>query len=176
MQKFFLIIGLILVRYLPQHQQEYFRYLNPSVRSDFNTTFAPKQPIQTGLAVLARANRLKVFEINSERSKKKNVIMKLLFSILLMSGDIQSNPGPCKYPCGICATPVKINQRGIQCDFCDVWHHIRYMNMDKITYKALANSSCVWECNKCGLLNHSSYFTQLMFWHWVFKSVHSLKQ
>ena len=93
-----LITGLILVRYLPQHQQEYFRYLNTSMRSDFNTTFAPKQPIQTGLAVLARANRLKVFEINSERSKKKNVIMKLLFSILLMSGDIQSNPGPCKIP------------------------------------------------------------------------------
>lgn len=37
-----------------------------------------------------------------------------------------------------------------------VTYHIRCMNMDKITYEALANSSCVWRCNKCGIPNYSS--------------------
>ena len=49
-----------------------------------------------------------------------------------------------------------IDQQGIQCDFCYIWHHIRCMNMDKITYEALGNSSCVWGCNKCGMANSSS--------------------
>ena len=30
------------------------------------------------------------------------------------------------------------------------------MNMDKITYEALANSSCVLGCNKRGMPNYSS--------------------
>lgn len=35
-------------------------------------------------------------------------------------------------------------------------HHIHCMNMDKITYEALENSSCVLGCNKCGKPNYSS--------------------
>ena len=34
------------------------------------------------------------------------------FLILLLSGDISTNPGPVKYPCGKCSKPVKRNQRG----------------------------------------------------------------
>jgi hypothetical protein len=33
----------------------------------------------------------------------------------LLSGDISTNPGPVKYPCGKCSKPVKRNQRGIYC-------------------------------------------------------------
>jgi TnpA family transposase len=29
----------------------------------------------------------------------------------LLSGDISTNPGPVKYPCGKCSKPVKRNQR-----------------------------------------------------------------
>ena len=31
--------------------------------------------------------------------------------LLLLSGDIASNPGPVKFPCGICNKPVRKNQR-----------------------------------------------------------------
>ena len=34
--------------------------------------------------------------------------------------------------------------------------------MDKIAYVALANSSCVWGCNKCGMPN---YFSSLLNWY-----------
>jgi len=135
-----LFIGLILACYSLQLHREDSKYFNSLMGSDFNTTFASKQPIRAGLA-RARGLKSDVFQRNSGRSK---TVMKLLISILFMYGDIQLNPGPqYKYPCGICAKPVKINQQGIQCDFCDIWHHIRCMNMDKIAYEALANSSCV---------------------------------
>ena len=51
----------------------------------------------------------------------------LISLILLISGDIETNPGPprkWKYPCTICSALVKSNQRGIQCDAidtCIVW-------------------------------------------------------
>ena len=38
--------------------------------------------------------------------------------ILLLSGDISTNPGPVKYPCRKCSKPVKRNQRGIYCEDC----------------------------------------------------------
>lgn len=93
----------------------------------------------------------------SSNVRIRNVLVKTFVSLLLLSGDISVNPGPCyKYPCGICGKPVKLNQRGIQCDFCEVWSHIRCLNMNSIVYEALANSSCVWECCSCGMPNFSS--------------------
>jgi Zn finger protein HypA/HybF involved in hydrogenase expression len=41
-----------------------------------------------------------------------------IIRILLLSGDISTNPGPIKYPCGKCSKPVKRNQRGIYCEDC----------------------------------------------------------
>ena len=49
--------------------------------------------------------------------------------LLLFSGDIESNPGPAKFPCGICRRPVRENQAGVQCDLCDYWVHKRCVNM-----------------------------------------------
>ena len=42
--------------------------------------------------------------------------------ILLLSGDISTNPGPVIYPCGKCSKPVKRNQRGIYCEDCIYWY------------------------------------------------------
>ena len=49
--------------------------------------------------------------------------------LLLLSGDIASNPGPVKFPCGICNKPVRKNQRGIQCEDCIMWHHIKCIDL-----------------------------------------------
>jgi hypothetical protein len=35
-----------------------------------------------------------------------------IIRIILLSGDISTNPGPVKYPRGKCSKPVKRNQRG----------------------------------------------------------------
>lgn len=70
---------------------------------------------------------------------------------LLICGDINSNPGPQrKYPYGICHKPVKFNQQGIQCDYCDRWYHSKCC-MNDLIYDALANNSCLWICCDCGL-------------------------
>ncbi len=43
-------------------------------------------------------------------------------SRLLSAGDVQPNPGPVQYPCGICGKGVRRNQRGIACDMACRFH------------------------------------------------------
>ncbi len=75
-----------------------------------------------------------------------------LGSILLLAcGDVHPCPGPnYKYPCGVCHKPVKVNQKGILCDTCNLWHHIKCINMPTTEYFRLAdNEEEPWECPDC---------------------------
>ena len=79
-----------------------------------------------------------------------------VLKLLLLCGDIDLNPGPqWKYPCGVCNKPVRSNQKGLQCDYCDRWFHSRCCVNDYI-YDSLVNSSCLWICCDCGLPSFSS--------------------
>ncbi len=79
----------------------------------------------------------------------------LFMKLMILSGDIQQNPGPHnRYPCGVCSKEVKNN--GIQCDSCDKWYHAKCCSVSKNMFNILANSSCVWICCNCGLPNFSS--------------------
>ena len=66
--------------------------------------------------------------------------------LLLSSGDIEVNPGPAKYPCGICRRSVRVNQAGVQCDLCDFWVHKRCMIMPNYEYERLQLSDEPWCC------------------------------
>ena len=80
-----------------------------------------------------------------------------ILSLLILCGDISSNPGPnWKYPCGVCLKPVKINQKGLLCDSCESWYHARCCSINDDLYNDLANSSCSWICCVCGSPNFSS--------------------
>ena len=45
----------------------------------------------------------------------------MLLLLLLLCGDNELNPGPVKYPCGVCQKAVKNNGKAICCDECDIW-------------------------------------------------------
>ena len=79
----------------------------------------------------------------------------LIILLLLLSGDVETNPGPVRFPCGICERAVKVNQRGIQCDGCDVWLHTKCIGMSSKIYQCLAESSATWICSNCGMPNLS---------------------
>ncbi len=79
---------------------------------------------------------------------------KQLLSIctILLSGDIELNPGPqivYKFPCGVCAKPVKCNQKGILCEVCDNWIHTRCIGISDNEYRQLQSSEDPWCCKKC---------------------------
>ena len=45
--------------------------------------------------------------------------------LILLCEDIQSNPGPSKYPCTLCEKTVRNNQKALQCDEYKEWTHIK---------------------------------------------------
>ena len=87
----------------------------------------------------------------------------LLVSILLLCGDIESNPGPAQvYPCGLCDLPVTwAHQDGLCCDGCDIWHHRSCIELCSADYDLLVKHSHIpWLCCKCDRINISSFTSE----------------
>ena len=74
----------------------------------------------------------------------------VIVTLLLASGDIESNPGPVQYPCTVCEKPVKRNQRGILCNGCSQWTHARCGGVEEAEYLLLTSQeNCEWFCPLC---------------------------
>lgn len=82
--------------------------------------------------------------------------------LLLLSGDVSLNPGPVKFPCGTCEKGVRRNQRAIQCDDCNLWFHLKCIDLLLTEYELLGNSTDSWFCKKCYLPDFSDSF--LLIW------------
>ena len=81
---------------------------------------------------------------NSCLTKGNLSLKQFVFFIILLAGDIQSNPGPpisnkSIFPCGHCELPVIWSTAGICCDQCDVLHHKSYLGIPSTEYNNLAN-------------------------------------
>ena len=57
-------------------------------------------------------------------TQKDNTYIALLTSLLIITGDISSNPGPVQYPCAVCSRAVAKNHRALLCDGCGILCHI----------------------------------------------------
>ena len=49
--------------------------------------------------------------------------------LLILSGDINLHPGPVRYPCSVCAKPVR--KRFISCEKCGLWIHKKFNQFEK---------------------------------------------
>ncbi|CAG2230332.1 unnamed protein product [Mytilus edulis] len=81
--------------------------------------------------------------------------------LLLISGDIATNPGPIKFPCGSCKKPVRSNQKGIQCEDCDFWFHLKCIDLPIKEYTRLSDSTDSWFCRLCTLPNFTDSFFEI---------------
>jgi hypothetical protein len=80
--------------------------------------------------------------------------------ILLVSGDVELNPGPrqCSiYPCGYCQIPVTWSTEGVCCDDCSIWHHRSCLELCAGEYSLLHRSHVQWLCCKCNSINVDSF-------------------
>ena len=88
--------------------------------------------------------------------------MTLGVMLLLLSGDVALNPGPAKYPCGMCNLAVKANERALLCDQCGLWVHCRCCGVDKHQYQLYqTKEEFSWVCPCClarGLPFHDCSF------------------
>ena len=63
-----------------------------------------------------------------------------------------------KYPCGICHKNV--NNKGIFCNSCNFWHHLKCNDISASEYQALSNEpdDVPWFCLNCTISYHESIF------------------
>ena len=71
--------------------------------------------------------------------------------LLILSGDISTNPGPTKDPCTACSCNVNKNHKALQCDSCQFWSHIRCVGISKCVYEDLQGraGSVLSVCFQC---------------------------
>ena len=67
-----------------------------------------------------------------------------------LSGDVHINPGPVLYPCRICDKSVRNNQKGLLCDLCGLWCHIKCANVSGKEYDNYCElAKFNWLCPLC---------------------------
>ena len=85
----------------------------------------------------------------------------LTITVLLLAGDIETNPGPevvqNTFPCGLCEVDANWSNSGIACESCDVWYHRSCADLNMSSFDRLASSSRIWICAKCHSSNFSHY-------------------
>ena len=67
--------------------------------------------------------------------------------LLLMSGNVHSNPGPI-FPCSVCAGKVTWRGKSVQCCTCSKWVHLRCSQLSLSNFRALGSSHS-WSCPTC---------------------------
>ena len=70
--------------------------------------------------------------------KTDNHLIPICYWLILLGGDVKTNPGPVKFPCTICGKPVKSNQMGVCCDECENWTHVKYCSLSVGEYQEMA--------------------------------------
>ena len=86
---------------------------------------------------------------------KPSKILTLL--IIILSSDIQVNPGPTSiYPCGCCELPVT-HQRAVCCDNCKLWYHSECIELSSSKINVQQFSNISWICCHCESLNVDSF-------------------
>ena len=113
-----------------------------------NITFANGIPIKVGIEALHRTCKAR---LNSVIYKpRKNLPTQFLLSLLLLSGNVESNPAP---QCTTCLKDVrrKQKQKGVQCNCCNGWFHDRCIDMSSAEYRNIKYQSCTWACRSCNL-------------------------
>ena len=104
-------------------------------------------------------NKHLLFKRSNRYMNNKAVTYAILNFILLLSGDIELNPGPeTIYPCGYCEHPVTWeHQRAVCCDNCDLWYHSDCLEYSTNKFELIQHSNVSWICCKCNTQNLDSF-------------------
>ena len=84
---------------------------------------------------------------------------KTWLAIMLLAGDIQTNPGPRQnYPCTVWHENVKTKDPSVRCDICEGWSHTVCVGIHSDEYRELCGKDTfTFFCPRCTLSELPSY-------------------
>ena len=104
----------------------------------------------TNQPLLSIASRRIESIIYIQKQKANRPFSTFLLLTILLSGDIQQNPGPNPFPCTSCGKAVTNNDKAIMCDSCENWCHISCDRISETEYRSFqTNSALTWQCLNC---------------------------
>ena len=121
------------------------------------------------IAVCSLLKLNKLFQPKVTHKCSYQTVTFLCSLLLLLSVDIEPNPGPTLipevvgnastiFPCGSCYEPVSWSCKGVECESCFTWYHAVCQNISDSMYDRLGNDSRmgVWTCLTCYNINITS--------------------
>ena len=125
-----------------------------------NVVFSPHYKPRGSEILIATSRRGKMpVNPRSQPQSSRGMIITTILLLLILSGDIETNPGPnYKFPCLRCVKPVRSNQKGLQCDGCNRWCHTNCERISDEVYTSLSGSDDEWYCSSCCLPHFSDSF------------------
>ena len=75
--------------------------------------------------------------------------------MILLSRDVESNPGPVKFPCTQCCKAEKQNDQASQCNRCENWSHTVFCGISHKQYQlhTKLGDTKEWLCHTCIVLH-----------------------
>ena len=145
--------------------------LDSTFVSDSYETVFTEATLQLYAAVTSRYESLKLRGFFFEKtfgmlsSSPRNSITALKLLLIVLSGDVEIQPGPSfsasttpalDYPCSMCGHEVGDDDWALECDKCNLWSHINCTGVSEEEYRYFQNlSSFVWYCPTCDIMNIS---------------------
>ena len=111
--------------------------------------------VRPAFSVFKLKNQKPQFTTKNYSHFRAVVLYQLSLALLLVAHDIESNPGPPKYPCQVCSKAVLWSHKAVACDNCQQWIHTRCMGMSTQIYNTIGHDD-TWICCQCSLPNLSS--------------------
>ena len=81
--------------------------------------------------------------------------------LLLLSGDIEINPGP-NYSCTVCQKNIALRRRVLCCHKCDSWVHKKCAKIPELQYKSIKNKEAgfYFNCGRCNYAEELPFFQE----------------
>ena len=149
-----LTLALLTIKLTDPHPWLAAKLSDPSSRQSLNNSQAPNElslsPSLANISTLALTCKRPFVSLYSMPNKNCGC-MSLFLIMIVQCGDVESNPGPIKFPCMTCHQPVASNHRAMGCEECDMWVHIKCCGVTPAQYAAFqrGESTCPWRCPVC---------------------------
>ena len=120
----------------------------------FAPEFKPKWIVMMNVSITSQPmifppRAVRKLGIQTSLKPGQHAVMVMLV-LLVLSGDVEANPGPIRHPCTICSKCVRNNQWATLCSKCGMWTHAKYCGVSISEYQNLSDcEDDLWLCPGC---------------------------
>ena len=104
------------------------------------------------------AQQIQLYALSKLKYKYHATFCKFL---LLLSGDIETNPGP-EYSCKVCQKTISLRHRVLCCQRCDTWVHKKCAKISEHRYRSIKNKEdgFYFNCGRCNYIEEFPFFQE----------------